>query len=269
MKRGTDSIGREYCTDDGTRISCGNEPTAESKPTPAPSAPTEQSSSPVSHQTQATDGASEEAKNILPKQGSTRNITTLGEVPAEMIEIAEEADLSEDEVEALTEYIQEAYGPINEGLRTGTLKQDPMARTIAKEIQRVMKRLPALSQPALVYRGLNIGDPKTTKALIEQFETAAKSGNTIKLNGFQSASTELKTAWEFSSQSKGDPVVFEIAARKGLFIGATEAAEESDESEFLMPHGNNYRVVRVEKANVSTDSGDRQTTIIQLEQIVE
>jgi hypothetical protein len=98
-----------------------------------------------------------------------------------------------------------------------------------------------------------------------------KTGDTIRLPGFQSASID---PWLAQRWQKAAPITFEIRPTTGVYIEAL--SKHKGEFEFLMPHDAQYRVigtkdVEISKSHRSSAGGEGGTsvrkTVVQLEML--
>lgn len=119
-----------------------------------------------------------------------------------------------------------------------------------------------LRDPIVTYRGISVDNA-------DDFIDKLEVGSTLKTSGFQSSASDPETAAKFLSSSGGVTgtinldrgVMLEIRANQGLHLGG--------ETEFLMPHGSQYRVVAIKDMDFNfRQSGIRGTRkVVQIEQI--
>lgn len=168
-------------------------------------------------------------------------------------------ELSEKEMDAFGDYAAGSYSTINKGLRDGTTPTKGAAA--AKTIQAALDAAPVLDKPITTYRGVRVSKAEE-QHLIQQAEALSKSGGTMEMKGFTSTSLDYKIANQFSKGGESS-VLFEVSARKGLYLG--ESAGNSHEKEFLLQHGTKFKVAGIKEVPIAEGVTKR---VIQLEQVV-
>lgn len=170
-------------------------------------------------------------------------------------------DLSDDHTEALGDYISGRYIEINASLREGR-EATKAAKSIPK-IDEAIASAPVLDKPLSVYRGLRVSGEKS-KAVVDAARRALASGSPLADKAFLSATIDHDVAHKWATGGpEGDradaPVVFEISARHGLYLG--ESVGGTKEKEFLMARGTPLKVTGIESRG--------GVTYIRAEQVVE
>jgi hypothetical protein len=187
------------------------------------------------------------------------------EPSGEMIDTV--AHLTPEQKKAVVAYKGRTYIAINESLRGGEPLEGVVA-DIADNLKEAMAAAPVLKEPTLVYRALDL-DPKTRAGMVKQFHEAAAYGDTVRLDSYQSCSLDVSTALGFSSSTGNKGIVFEIAARKGLYLEAAKPGKRYlGENEFLLPHADSYRVLAVKHQPYQIDGEKRNRLVVQLEQVI-
>lgn len=165
-------------------------------------------------------------------------------------------DLSHEEKRSFGAYTTSDHHDINRFLRGDPVfkvNHDAAAR-MKQDIKRIDAALDAAPAPApgtVVWRGV-----KT-----EELPSMAV-GDTIRLNGYQSATINANVAHSFTSDL-GTRVILEIRPIKGAYIAPMSFM--SGEEEFLLPHGHDYRVIGTDKAKFGSFGAD--VNVIQLQQL--
>lgn len=100
----------------------------------------------------------------------------------------------------------------------------------ADDVARAIAEAPRLPKPTLVYRGVSKAPGFDPEALL-------RSGGKVRLDGFQSATTNPATAQYFIEGKEG-AAMFEIVTSEGVYLEPF-----SKIAELVLPHGRSYRVV--------------------------
>lgn len=157
----------------------------------------------------------------------------------------------------IASYTSGAYKRINRRLRMNP--QQPLSGRDAA-IQRATMNGPSPPPPKLVWRGVET-------RYYDDVAEAAKVGDVIKLDGFQSCSINPLEGARIGKQG----IVMEIKPARGVWV--KDLSTYKFESEYLLPHRAQYRVVGRKKVVMEqrlTSDGRRirkQVEVIQLEMI--
>lgn len=132
------------------------------------------------------------------------------------------------------------FKQINEAIRDGKPVPDKFAAT-QRELEAAMSKVPTFDRPAKVRRAIRGLNKTQAQELVGQFEEAAKSGEPVTLEGYQSTTTSMVGGAGFSG-----PVELMIEANRGLDVNPVAY---NDERELLLPSGEQYEVIGIEKHN--------------------
>ncbi len=152
------------------------------------------------------------------------------------------AALPFDQKEAIREYTTNHYDELNAYLR-----RDHAGKSVSSElaklnyhIQEALLAAPLAPVPMTTWRGVDLsGNATQAQALKDALTKANKTGDVIRLSGFQSASTDPAIAAQWSKE-----IVFEIRSRRLSYVKNISAV--SSENEVIHPHGVGYKVVGVQ-----------------------
>lgn len=152
-------------------------------------------------------------------------------------------ELTESQFEAAGDYTGGSYVEINQSLREG--REAKKGAKVIPELAAAIDSAPTLGTPVTVHRGIRL-TAEQEKAFLEKLKAAKESGQLIEEPGFMSTSINPDVATGFATGGKGAeaPLVFEIAATKGLYLG--ESVGGTKEMEFLLQKGSKFRVVGYE-----------------------
>jgi hypothetical protein len=152
---------------------------------------------------------------------------------------------------AIKSYTGGAYYAINSALRTRSpesLKIDarppaPATVAAAERIRAALARAPRAASPVTSYRGVRSRFAKNLSKMEDGFRAALATGQTVTLEGFNSASINplLAAAW-----TPPTGFVLEIKSRRGVDISSVSDAQS--EREILHNHGSQFRVTGVRDA---------------------
>lgn len=156
-------------------------------------------------------------------------------------------ELPPDQFEAMGDYTSGAYTEINQSLREG--RAATKAAAAIPHIVAAIDSAPTLTEPVTVYRGLRMTADQAGKFLA-RVSQAKEAGELIEEPAFMSTSINPAVATGFASGGSGSesPVVFQISARKGLYLG--ESVGGTKEMELVLQRGSKFRVVGVEGRTV-------------------
>lgn len=152
--------------------------------------------------------------------------------------------LTNDEKEAVQNYKEDHYEPINKGLRNGdspTSMSAPYATTIA-HLDTALAAAKT-SKDVIVYRGARRSTADKILAAV---------GGVFEDRAFQSTSVDKQVARDFANMAVGDMtrLVMSIHVPKnsrGAYVDAVPDVENSHEGEFLMPRGTRLHILSAER----------------------
>lgn len=163
--------------------------------------------------------------------------------------------MSKAEAGAVAEYTGDGYRAVNDMLR-GAGAASTKAKRLHKQLQGLFGRLKTADRPLPVYRGLSLA-PGQSIELLRQLKAAQESGEAVRFAGYSSCTTNPDIATKAYSEGgkdrkpggSGNDIVFEIACRKGLRIGALSADDpvegQYSEDEVLLDHDTPLRVAAI------------------------
>lgn len=149
-------------------------------------------------------------------------------------------ELSENQFEAAGDYTGGSYVEINRSLREG--RPATKGAKVIPELAAAIDSAPTLDTPVTVHRGIRLTAGEES-AFLEKLKAAKESGTLIEEPGFMSTSINPDVATGFAKGGKGAeaPLVFEIQATKGLYLG--ESVGGTKEMEFVLQKGSKFKVV--------------------------
>ena len=183
-----------------------------------------------------------------PEQSAAKTPPTADELKAAHKALAAKMpQLPDDQFEAMGDYTSGAYEEINRSLREG--RPAKKAAAAIPLIEKAIDSAPTLEEPVTVYRGLRMTAAQADTFLARVKEAQA-AGLHIEDPAFVSTSINPAVATGFAAGGSGSeaPVVFEIAARKGLYLG--DSVGGTKEMEYVLQKGTKLRVVGVEGRTV-------------------
>lgn len=140
---------------------------------------------------------------------------------------------------ALQEYTGSLYVYMNKYLQGRGNTQvfgTPAVKDGITHIERALKNAPKPPPPSLVYRGIE-ATPE------EVFGMGITQGAEVQLLGFQSTSVSPNAAF-------GGKIRLEIVPKRGAYL--EELSFHKSEKEFLLPHGETYRVISIDRTGYQT-----------------
>ena len=166
--------------------------------------------------------------------------------------------------EEILAYVGPGYDSINSDLYSK--QPSASAKRLAKVVEAHSTSLP---KGTVLYRGFNVAD-----AAGQKFIDSLETGKIIKINGLQSTSFDPNVAVTWGGDKKSGGVIFEIKAKKGLYLEShlnkflpdqgEDANSFGGEKEVLLPHGKKYKVEsRLDKQKI----GGKTVRIIQLREL--
>lgn len=166
-------------------------------------------------------------------------------------------ELPEDQFEAMGDYTSGRYVEINQALREGRTATKGAASI--PHIAAAIDSAPTLDNPIQVYRGLRLSKVDGDK-FIARLDAAKTNGELIQEPGFMSTTInpDVAKTWATGGSGSESPIVFQISARKGLYLG--ESVGGTKEMELVLQHNSKFKVLGVEDAN-----GHR---LVKLEQVL-
>jgi hypothetical protein len=179
------------------------------------------------------------------------------------------AKLSPEEKKSIDHYTQSGYATLNKDLRKG-LQPKGGDRKIMDHLDAAMGKAGTLDKPITTWRGLSL-PPQAGAAMEENLKKAVASGQPITMKGFISSSLNPEVGASFSKGLGEKAMVFEVSARKGMYIGAVPGRGHisAEEREFLMPHDSKFHVVGFKTVKFKARGREMEKrTVVQLEQVV-
>jgi predicted double-glycine peptidase len=159
------------------------------------------------------------------------------------------------EREAIIDYTDDAYEGINRNLRTSKPLSGKYAEVHAN-LQSLLSRVEVFDKPVTTYRAMTVPRGPERDAFLEQMRQRAANGDTVKLGGYLSTTTNKKVADNFAL-----PIRIEVEAVHGLDVKSMSAHPEEDE--LLLDDNTHFTVASVEKAGPD----DEHDWVIKLKQL--
>ncbi len=201
----------------------------------------------TTHHWEKPDGASGDAQ---PAAGTPRTDHSPEALKAAHKALAAQMpDLPEDHFEAMGDYTSGMYEEINASLREG--RGAGKGAKVIPLIAAAIDSAPTLPEPVTVYRGIRLS-AEQAGAFLGKVKAAQEAGEFISDPAFMSTSLNPAVATGFGSgRGTESSVVFQIAARKGLYLG--ESVGGTKEMELVLQRGSKFRVVGVEGRTVKLE----------------
>ena len=164
-------------------------------------------------------------------------------------------------MEAIRSYTGGSYRGMNRTLR---LESGAKWTPKTKSLQRWLVNAPPPPDDLVVWRGTHtIGTSeisksgKARKGQLVDIDNIG-DGDVLQLNGFQSTAVRPEKAWR-----SGGRTMLEIHPSCGAYVDIISA--NSGEKEFIMPHGQKFRVAGIKKLKIINSSGIKITLkVVQL-----
>lgn len=186
--------------------------------------------------------------------------------------------------QAVSDYADKGYRHVNQHLRYGGIDDDEDATRTAKRIHKHLKglfsQLQPSDKPVNAYRGLSL-HPQQVVRLMKQLRVAHETGEPVRFAGYSSTTLNPAIAFGYAEGGKdrrpggsGTDVLFEIAVRKGLNIGALSADDHREgqwsEDELLLDHNTPMRVAGIRTVKFKNPETEQveERTVVQLVQEV-
>lgn len=154
-------------------------------------------------------------------------------------------DLTQGELEALSDYQNTGFEGINSGLRSGNVSAEHGQTIFAIDSALRRGTLPADVE---VYRGMSLESP-AARAVAQSW----KPGSTFEEKGFMSTSLDKNMAHNQFIEGDGPKARITVRARKGTHAGYMNAATNDEimagEQEMLLPRGTKYRIISNEQTS--------------------
>lgn len=194
--------------------------------------------------------------------GNETAVRTKGNVPSRTI------DVSPSLGKAISSYTGSGYNAMNSQLwkipPVSDSELDNRSKTLIKAFDSVLQK--PFPKPVVLMRGFRVNDSATIKLRDQLDQALANPGSTMNIRGFVSATSSPETAVSFSGSSQdGNNVMLEIKTRHGLPV--TGHSSHSHESETILGHNWEYRVIGKKKVPVGTYGEPSWRTVYQIEHI--
>lgn len=174
-----------------------------------------------------------------------------GKTPPEAMAVRNTAwdSMSPDERSAVEDYTGEGHRKLNAGMRKCPPTFEclpPKAKEQLDRIESAIAKAPALPEPLLVHRGIDVDDA-TGRAIAAAASQAMAGGRPFALSYVTSTSFDPKAAGEFEN-GPGEGVMLRITAKHGLPVEGKSFG--AGEHEMILSSKAQYRVTRVEGKTV-------------------
>lgn len=157
-------------------------------------------------------------------------------VPNAMLPDESRPSLTPEEKEAVNKYTADHFDVLNEALREGSTIPPAHSKT-HQRLEAAFAKVKPFKEPKDAYRGMKVKEDKL-KGFLDNLRGAEKSGKSLKVNGYVSASTAGQ-----NPGFKGNVAIKISGIRKGLDV--KPYSHRASEDEILLNHGTSFKVKSV------------------------
>ena len=158
------------------------------------------------------------------------------------------------QIDALNQYSDYGYTGINSAMRDCPPEFECVEEPQRKQmelIEAALAKAPPLPEPTTVYRGFN-NSPEVTEEILNLARQVMENGGIYRMPSITSTSMDPAVPYlSFGSSQMNRTVIFQIQAKKGLYINSI--SEHNTEHEVLQSAKTRYRVAGVEEVDFVKD----------------